>query len=383
MSTAAAASAPAQGAAPTAPLDPVKARLIAETGSIAPGKTLWVDLHLDIAPGWHIYWRNPGDSGLPTEIAWTLPAGLQRRRDRLAGAGALCRGRRSAITAISGSADLLVPIAVPASLEPGGPVRLEANASWLVCSDICIPGEAQARARPAGRRRRACRPIRRSRRCSPRRAAACRSLPVSQTRFAVRRRSCGCPLPAAALAGIDQPRVSFFPLTPTSSMPRPNRNRSRAPAASTWCWRAPAAPPRPCRTTLAGVVALRGADGAERGLRDRGAARRRAGAGRAIAAVGWWQALLLAFVGGVAAEPDAVRLPGAVAEAARPRRIGPSRRGAPPRRRLCRGRHPQLRRCSAASCWCCAPAAPRSAGGSSCNRRSSSGCSPICCSRWG
>src|SRR4051812_3739680 len=56
--------------------DPVKARLVAETGSIAPGETVLVALHLEMRPGWHVYWRNPGDSGLPTEIAWTLPLGF-------------------------------------------------------------------------------------------------------------------------------------------------------------------------------------------------------------------------------------------------------------------------------------------------------------------
>ena len=56
--------------------EPVAARLVPESAGISPGTTLWVDLHLDIAPGWHTYWRNPGDSGLPTELAWTLPAGF-------------------------------------------------------------------------------------------------------------------------------------------------------------------------------------------------------------------------------------------------------------------------------------------------------------------
>ena len=67
---------PASAATPALPANPVSARLIPETTAVVPGGTLWVDLHLDIAPGWHTYWRNPGDSGLPTEIAWQLPAGF-------------------------------------------------------------------------------------------------------------------------------------------------------------------------------------------------------------------------------------------------------------------------------------------------------------------
>src|SRR5580700_6467224 len=67
---------PAQAAGALRLADPVKAELVPEAQSIAPGQRLWVDLHLTMAPGWHTYWRNPGDSGLPTEIAWQLPAGF-------------------------------------------------------------------------------------------------------------------------------------------------------------------------------------------------------------------------------------------------------------------------------------------------------------------
>src|SRR5690242_8329051 len=70
-------SALARTAPPAPPIeDPVTARLVAETGSIAPGETVWLALHLEMRPGWHVYWRNPGDSGLPTEIAWKLPSGF-------------------------------------------------------------------------------------------------------------------------------------------------------------------------------------------------------------------------------------------------------------------------------------------------------------------
>ena len=57
---------PARADGPPDPKDLVKAELVAETASLAQATTLWVDLHLAIKPGWHVYWRNPGDSGLPT-----------------------------------------------------------------------------------------------------------------------------------------------------------------------------------------------------------------------------------------------------------------------------------------------------------------------------
>ena len=53
----------------------VHPRLTADRVSVAPGETFHIALHQDIAPGWHTYWRNPGDSGLPTEIDLTLPEG--------------------------------------------------------------------------------------------------------------------------------------------------------------------------------------------------------------------------------------------------------------------------------------------------------------------
>jgi len=134
------------GAAPAAvdlpaPGELVQARLVAESASLAPGKTLWVALHLTVKPGWHVYWRNPGDSGLPTEIAWHLPPGFS------AGAIDWPAPQRFVVGGLAnygytGTADLLVPIAVPAAL-PGGPLTLRAEASWLVCADICIPGGAK------------------------------------------------------------------------------------------------------------------------------------------------------------------------------------------------------------------------------------------------
>ena len=53
----------------------VEAELVAGSTAIEPGKPLTVALRLKMAPGWHTYWRNPGDSGLPTQLSWKLPAG--------------------------------------------------------------------------------------------------------------------------------------------------------------------------------------------------------------------------------------------------------------------------------------------------------------------
>ena len=44
---------------------------------VEPGKTLWVGLQLTHQPDWHTYWKNSGDSGLPTQLTWTLPPGVE------------------------------------------------------------------------------------------------------------------------------------------------------------------------------------------------------------------------------------------------------------------------------------------------------------------
>jgi thiol:disulfide interchange protein DsbD len=49
---------------------------VSESDAVAPGKTFWIGLRQTIAPGWHTYWINPGDSGEPPQIEWALPAGF-------------------------------------------------------------------------------------------------------------------------------------------------------------------------------------------------------------------------------------------------------------------------------------------------------------------
>jgi len=131
----------ARAAVPPPPADLVKGDLVAETVSIAPGATLWVALHLEIKAGWHIYWRNPGDSGLPTAIDWKLPPGVSAGQivwpvpEHFVQNGIGNYG-------YAGTTDLLVPITVPDGLAAEQTAQLAAEASWLVCADICIPGSA-------------------------------------------------------------------------------------------------------------------------------------------------------------------------------------------------------------------------------------------------
>src|ERR1700722_3147986 len=54
----------------------VQAELLANTSAIQPGKPFWLGVRLTIDPGWHVYWKNPGDAGLATRVKFTLPNGF-------------------------------------------------------------------------------------------------------------------------------------------------------------------------------------------------------------------------------------------------------------------------------------------------------------------
>ena len=125
----------------TVATDNVKARLVSEVDAIGPGQTFWVALELDIRDGWHTYWRNPGDSGEPTKLAWQLPPGFT------AGDIVWTTPHRFEIAPLvnygyAKHAVHMVQVTAPKELKAGTPVSLAAKASWLVCSDVCIPEDA-------------------------------------------------------------------------------------------------------------------------------------------------------------------------------------------------------------------------------------------------
>jgi len=119
----------------------VKAELVADVESIAPGATFRLGVRLKLADGWHVNWTNPGDAGLAPSIAWSLPEGFK--------AGILQWPLPSRFLtgplAIFGYANevlLMTDVRVPGDLAPGGNVRLGAGVSWLACEGECVPGSA-------------------------------------------------------------------------------------------------------------------------------------------------------------------------------------------------------------------------------------------------
>ncbi|MDX9857460.1 MAG: protein-disulfide reductase DsbD family protein [candidate division Zixibacteria bacterium] len=120
----------------------VRAELISETESIQPGRPFWTGLRLVMDEHWHVYWRNPGDAGLPPTISWNLPDGFV--------SGPIQwpypeRFETGPLTSYGYHGEILLPVLItpPADLQAGREVTLRATVDWLVCREACIPGGAE------------------------------------------------------------------------------------------------------------------------------------------------------------------------------------------------------------------------------------------------
>ena len=115
----------------------VQAELVSATKSAQPGQPVTMGLKLDMTPQWHTYWKNPGDSGLPTRIQWQLPPGWKAGEiawpypQKLPVGPLMNYGYEDEVV-------LLVSMTPPAD-APAGTADIKAHVEWLVCKDICIP----------------------------------------------------------------------------------------------------------------------------------------------------------------------------------------------------------------------------------------------------
>ena len=122
--------------------DQARAELLAHAPQGAtPGQPVWVGLQITHAPEWHTYWKNSGDSGLPTELQWTLPPGVS------AGPIAWPTPRKFPIGNLANYGyDGTVVLPVPLTVTPefkGSHIDVKLYAAWLVCRKECIPEEGE------------------------------------------------------------------------------------------------------------------------------------------------------------------------------------------------------------------------------------------------
>jgi thiol:disulfide interchange protein len=124
----------------------VRAELLAYApDGVGAGKQVWVGLQITHQPEWHTYWKNSGDSGQPTEMQWTLPAGVQAGETRWPVPKKIWIG---SLANYGYENTVLLPVPLEISsmykadlLKPDLEVKLKAV--WLVCKQECIPEEGE------------------------------------------------------------------------------------------------------------------------------------------------------------------------------------------------------------------------------------------------
>ena len=125
---------------------PIKAdyatvELISEYDAVVPGQSFDLAVRFDLEEHWHIYWKNPGASGLSTTIDWVLPEGIEAGEvqwpapERIQLGGLVNYGYEE-------EAVFIVTLQAPEDLKLGSDLAITANLFWLICKETCLPGEA-------------------------------------------------------------------------------------------------------------------------------------------------------------------------------------------------------------------------------------------------
>jgi thiol:disulfide interchange protein DsbD len=131
----------AQGAK-TDPEDAVKATLLSDSTGIVAGAKFKLGVKFEIKPGWHTYYKEPGDSGMPPNFEWLLPTGFKSgptiwpKPHKTIEAGLVAYGYENSV--LHGS-----EITAPPDLKVGDKLTLKVKVKYLVCKDVCVPGKAE------------------------------------------------------------------------------------------------------------------------------------------------------------------------------------------------------------------------------------------------
>jgi thiol:disulfide interchange protein DsbD len=169
-------------------------QLVVPASALTSGSSADAGLYFKLEPGWHVYWKNAGDSGEPPRLKWTLPDGISASPLQFPVPKRLPLGP---LMDFGYEDEVLFPfqLKVAANTQPG-PAVLHAKADWLVCREVCIPGKAELEAT---------RPVTRE-------ASNAASIEPDATLYARLSKRLPQPPPAAFKAGF-QPTATGFRLT--------------------------------------------------------------------------------------------------------------------------------------------------------------------------
>ncbi len=118
----------------------VTARMIADTTAIQAGKPFKLGVELTMKSGWHTYYKESGDAGLPSKITWKLPPGftagplLWEKPLKFSDAGIVTYGYKDKT--------LIGAVITPPASFNGDTIDLKADVKWLSCAETCVPGGA-------------------------------------------------------------------------------------------------------------------------------------------------------------------------------------------------------------------------------------------------
>lgn len=124
----------------------VKVRLALDATALVPGKPATLGVVFDISSGWHLYWRNPGDSGLPPTVKLKLPEGVTAGEVRWPAPKRNLQAGGILDYVFEKQLVLLYPLTVSKAAK-SGEIYIEANTDWLVCREKCVPGRANVKPR--------------------------------------------------------------------------------------------------------------------------------------------------------------------------------------------------------------------------------------------
>jgi thiol:disulfide interchange protein DsbD len=136
-----AAAVPALAASSSADASHLRVQLVVPNDQLYPAGENAAGLYFKLEPGWHIYWKNAGDSGEPPHIRWTLPEGVTAAAMQFPAPKRLPLGP---LMDFGYEDEVLFPMQLQvAQTVKDGPAVLDAKVDWLVCREVCIPGKAE------------------------------------------------------------------------------------------------------------------------------------------------------------------------------------------------------------------------------------------------
>jgi len=132
---------PAHAASSSADVPHLHVQLIVPEAQLYPLTGDKVGLYFKLEPGWHVYWKNAGDSGEPPHIKWILPDGVTAGPLQFPAPKRLALGP---LMDFGYEDEVLFPLNLQfAKTVKPGPATLHAKVDWLVCREVCIPGKAE------------------------------------------------------------------------------------------------------------------------------------------------------------------------------------------------------------------------------------------------